>query len=172
MFTTFREKHPELTGVGTKWTALEEQQLVHELDISMNISTIAQHHNRTEGGIRARITDMIYRDHVQGNPKEETMKVLHVTEEQYNDIISSKTTTRDNRQKKREKKEQKEQKEQNTPVMISPLRVAPPLEHEFTLVKTELAELKTEMTTIKTEVLSLKKMLKHITLLMESVVES
>lgn len=55
--------------------------------------------------------------------------------------------------------------------MISPLRIAPPLEHEFTLVKTELAELKTEMTTIKTEVLSLKKMLKHITLLMESVIE-
>lgn len=80
MFTTFREKHPELTGVGTKWTALEEQQLLNEIDIAMDISTIAQNHNRTDSGIRARITDMIYRDHIQGKSKEETMKALHVTE--------------------------------------------------------------------------------------------
>jgi predicted transcriptional regulator len=140
-----------LPNIGKKWTELEEQQLLNEIEIRMDYSEIARNHGRTEGGIRSHKNEMVYRLYQDNKPKEDIMKMFQITDEEFNYTISCKSTKHENRQK---------QKEESTPVLM----IAPPLQTEFTIVKTELAEL-------KTEVLALKKMIKHISTLMESVYE-
>jgi hypothetical protein len=152
-----------LPNIGKKWTDLEEQQLLNELEICMEYREIAINHGRTEGGITAHINDMVYRLYLEQKPKEEIMKLLHVSDKDFDYTISCKTAKRENRQKRKES--HVEQKVEPQPVLM----IAPPLQSEFTLVKTELADMKTKMNTIKTEVLAIKKMLKHISTLMESI---
>jgi len=147
-----------LPNIGKKWTKLEEQQLLNEIEICMDYSEIARNHGRTEGGIRSHKNDMIYRLYIDKTPKEDIMKMFHLTDEEFNYTISCKSTKYENRQKQIETRVG--QKEEPIPVLM----IAPPLQAEFTIVKTELAEL-------KTEVLALKKMIKHISTLMESVYE-
>ena len=147
-----------LPNIGKKWTELEEQQLLNEIEIRMDYTEIARNHGRTEGGIRGHKNDMIYRLYQDNKPKEDIMKMFQITDEEFNYTISCKSTKYENRQKRTET--HVEQKEESTPVLM----IAPPLQTEFTIVKTELAEL-------KTEVLALKKMIKHISTLMESVYE-
>ena len=171
MFASFKAKHPELdlpSGFGKKWTELEEQQLLNELEINMDHEDIAQNHSRTEGGIRSHINDMIYRMHTEGKPKEDIMKIMKVSEEQFNYTITCQSTKRENRQKRSEKTTETRCEKKSE---IKPIIIAPPLQTEFDIIKSEITELKTDIKTIKSEVLSLKKMLKHLTLLMESVYE-
>ena len=149
-----------LPNIGKKWTDLEEQQLLNELEICMEYREIAINHGRTEGGISAHINDMVYRLYLNQMPKEEIMKLLHVSDKDFDYTISCKTAKRENRQKRKESHVEQKTEESIPPVLM----IAPPLQAEFRLVKTELAEL-------KTEVLALKKMLKHISTLMESVYE-
>jgi len=155
-----------LPNIGKKWTDLEEQQLLNELEICMEYREIAINHGRTEGGISAHINDMVYRLYLEQKPKEEIMKLLHVSDKEFDYTISCKIAKRENRQKRKESHvDQKTEESTIQPVSSQPiLMIAPPLQAEFTLVKTELAEL-------KTEVFAIKKMLKHISTLMESIYE-
>jgi hypothetical protein len=159
----------ELEHQGAKWEHLEEQQLLHEIEIGMDHKTIAKNHGRTDAAIRKRIRHIVYEQYTKGDTKESIAKCMKLSEHEVTSIINKYINVhKNNRKKKEEKNENK--KIQTTQTTIQPvssqpiLMIAPPLQAEFTLVKTELAEL-------KTEVFAIKKMLKHISTLMESIYE-
>ena len=112
------------SACGKKWTEVEEEQLRNELEIDMNISQIAQNHNRTTGGIKSRIRSMAYAMYLNKKPIEEIMKTLRITENHLREIIQWRSP----------------EKSEPEPV---------PAQTEFDIVKTELAELKTEVQTLK-----------------------
>lgn len=163
---------------GEKWSELEEQQLLNEIEIGMDDKAIAKNHSRTYTAIRKRIRHVIYELHRNGISTTELVERMKLPEEEIVSIIQCYVRNHENRQQRNEKKIQ------NEPV-VRPLQIAPPLQSEFNLVKTvlsdvktelsdvktELSELKTEMKTIKTEVVSLMKMMKHLTRLVESMYE-
>jgi len=163
----------ELEHQGAKWEHLEEQQLIHELEIDMNHTTIAKNHGRTTTAIRKRIRHIVYEQYTKGKTKESIANDMKLSEHEVTSIIDRYLTTHKNIQKQKE--QQPDSKKIQTiiqPVSSQPvLMIAPPLQAEFTLVKTELAEIKTDMKTIKTEIGALKKMIKHISTLFESVYE-
>ena len=84
-------------------------------------------------------------------------KLTKLSEEQILKIIKGNETSQETRKKLIQ-----------TKIQLKPIL---PLQTEFDIIKSEITELKTDIKTIKSEVLSLKKMLKHLTLLMESVYE-
>ena len=87
-----------LPNIGKKWTELEEQQLLNEIEIRMDYTEIARNHGRTEGGIRGHKNDMIYRLYQDNKPKEDIMKMFQITDEEFNYTISCKSTKHENRQ--------------------------------------------------------------------------
>lgn len=156
----------ELEHQGEKWDPLEEQQLLNELEIGMNTTSIAKNHSRTTTAIRKRIRYIVYQQYTQGESTESLSKRMKLSEEEITSIIKCYVTANETKQiRKEQQKDNKKiqttlQTVSNQPILM----IAPPLQTEFTIVKTELAEL-------KTEVLALKKMIKHISTLMESVYE-
>lgn len=58
-------------NMGQKWTTEEENTLLQELDKNINIEIIAQTHDRTIGGIRARQRNIAYNMYVKNVSIEE-----------------------------------------------------------------------------------------------------
>ena len=105
MYTMVKAKKPDLelpTAFGKKWTDLEEQQLLNELEIDMDCDTVAENHKRTLGGIRSRIYEMAYRMYLKNTPKEEIIKTMRLTEGHLDDIIARQTMKEDNKMKRKE----------------------------------------------------------------------
>ena len=152
-----KPKLSELEHQGAKWESLEEQQLLNELEIGMDTAAIAKNHSRTTTAIRKRIRYIVYEQYKKGESKESLSKRMKLSEEEITYIIKCYITANETKQ---EKIQTTLPTVSNKPVLM----IAPPLQTEFDIVKTELAELKTEVQT-------LKKMLKHISTLMESVYE-
>ena len=179
MLKMVQASHPDIdlpSGFGKKWTDIEEQQLLNELEIQMDLEAIAQNHNRTAGGIQSRINGIIYQMYIDGKPINDIMKQLNKTEEECNAIISHQTTKDKNKQR-RYKMKKTEQSESLLPSEVdhgmteltSVKTELTSVKTELTSVKTELASVKTDLTIIKTEVRSLTKMMKHLTMILESI---
>jgi hypothetical protein len=157
---------------GKKWTELEEQQLLNELEINMDYHAIAENHNRTRGGIRAHIHEMAYRMYTAKQSKEDIMQILQLTSEHLEDIIARRSM-KDDRQKT-EKTEKTEPLVKVKPV----LELVPPLQTEFNILKTEVGQMRTELTEIKTEIktfgkefVSLKKSIQQMMIMMKTIYE-
>jgi Mor family transcriptional regulator len=161
---------------GEKWSELEEQQLLNEIEIGMDYNAIAKNHSRTCTAIRKRIRHVIYELHSNGISTKELVERMKLPEEEIVSIIQCYIRNHENKQRRNDKKIEKE-------LVIHPLQIAPSLpseaDHDTTevdVVKTELASVKTdlasvkkELTIIKTEVRSLTKMMKHLTMILESI---
>jgi chromosome segregation ATPase len=153
---------------GKKWTELEEQQLLNELEINMDYHAIAENHNRTRGGIRAHIHEMAYRMYTAKQSKEDIMQILQLTSEHLEDIIARRSM-KDDRQRT-EKTEKTEPLDKVKPVQ--------PLQTEFNILKTEVGQMRTELTEIKTEIktfgkefVSLKKSIQQMMIMMKTIYE-
>ena len=188
MLAMVKATHPDIdlpSGFGKKWTDTEEQQLLNELEIQMDLETIAQNHNRTAGGIRSRINGIMYQMYTDGKPINEIMKQLNKTEEECNAIISHQTTKDKNKQQRSEMKKMKKTEQSGSllPSEADHSTEVDVIKTELTSVKTDLTSVKTELvsvktdltsvkkelTIIKTEVRSLTKMMKHLTMILESI---
>ena len=151
---------------GKKWTELEEQQLLNELEINMDYHAIAENHNRTRGGIRAHIHEMAYRMYTAKQSKEDIMQILRLTSEHLEDIIARRSM-KDDRQKT------------EPLIKVKPvLELVPPLQTEFNILKTEVGQMRTELTEIKTEIktfgkefVSLKKSIQQMMIMMKTIYE-
>jgi predicted nucleic acid-binding Zn-ribbon protein len=151
---------------GKKWTELEEQQLLNELEIDMEHHAIAENHGRTFGGIRAHIREMAYRMYTAKQSKEDIMQILQLTSEHLEDIIARRSM-KDDRQKT------------EPPDKVKPvLELVPPLQTEFNILKTEVGQMRTELTEIKTEIktfgkefVSLKKSIQQMMIMMKTIYE-
>jgi chromosome segregation ATPase len=150
---------------GKKWTELEEQQLLNELEINMDYHAIAENHNRTRGGIRAHIHEMAYRMYTAKQSKEDIMQILQLTSEHLEDIIARRSMKDD-----RQKTEKTEPLDKVKPVQ--------PLQTEFNILKTEVGQMRTELTEIKTEIktfgkefVSLKKSIQQMMIMMKTIYE-
>ena len=157
MYKMVMAKKPDVelpTEFGKKWTELEEQQLLNELEIDMDCNTVAENHKRTLGGIRSHIYEMAYRMYLKNVPKDEIMKKMRLTEGHLDDIIARRTVKEDNKMKRKERKEPEEKSPQmNRPV----LELVPPIQAEFNTVKTEIQQIKQDLTEIKTELKTFSK---------------
>jgi len=154
---------------GKKWTELEEQQLLNELEINMDYHAIAENHNRTRGGIRAHIHEMAYRMYTAKQSKEDIMQILQLTSEHLEDIIARRSMKDD-----RQKTEKTEPLDKVKPV----LELVQPLQTEFNILKTEVGQMRTELTEIKTEIktfgkefVSLKKSIQQMMIMMKTIYE-
>jgi len=146
-------KHPEIilpSEFGSKWTEMEEKQLLNEIEIGMDIDTIAKHHNRTIGGIQSRFNELIYNMSFEKS-KEEIMKRMNITEEKFACIITYHTKKHEKRQKRKDKLQR--------------------INQEQKIIQPSVTPVLSEITELKTEVASLKKMIKHLTTLVESMYE-
>ena len=185
MLKMVQASHPDIdlpSGFGKKWTDIEEQQLLNELEIQMDLEAIAQNHNRTAGGIQSRINGIIYQMYIDGKPINDIMKQLNKTEEECNAIISHQTTKDKNKQRRSEMKKMKKTEQSESLLSSLPSEVdygtaefdvvkieLTSVKTELASVKTDLTSVKTELTIIKTEVRSLTKMMKHLTMILESI---
>lgn len=152
---------------GKKWTELEEQQLLNELEINMDYHAIAENHNRTRGGIRAHIHEMAYRMYTAKQSKEDIMQILQLTSEHLEDIIA-----------RRSMKDDKPKKDSLIKINQPVLELVPPLQTEFNILKTEVGQMRTELTEIKTEIktfgkefISLKKSIQQMMIMMKTIYE-
>lgn len=152
---------------GKKWTELEEQQLLNELEIDMNYNAIAENHNRTRGGIRGHIHEMAYHMHSNKISKEEIMEKMRLTPENLDDIIT-----------RRSMKDDKPKKEKTEPLVKINQPVLDPLQTEFNILKTEVRQMRSELTEIKTEIktfgkefVSLKKSIQQMMIMMKTIYE-
>ena len=87
----FKTKNPHTdypTNLGKKWTDEEENILLQELDKNINIENIAQIHNRTIGGIRARQRTIAYNMYLKKASIEEIMIKTKLDKEQLMKIIT------------------------------------------------------------------------------------
>ena len=74
MFQKLKLKYPDTeypSNIGQKWSIKEETELLEELDTNIDIDSIAQHHNRTIGGINARRSLIAYKMFLNKNSIEE-----------------------------------------------------------------------------------------------------
>lgn len=171
MYKMVMAKKPDVelpTEFGKKWTELEEQQLLNELEIDMDCNTVAENHKRTLGGIRSRIYEMAYRMYLKNAPKEEIMKTMRLTEGHLDDIIARQTVKEDNKMKRKERKEPEEKSPQmNRPV----LELVPPLQAEIQQIKQDLTEIKTELKTFSKEMGMLKKSVGQMIVMIKQIYE-
>ena len=151
---------------GKKWTELEEQQLLNELEINMDHHAIAENHDRTFGGIRGHIREMAYRMYTAKQSKEDIMQTLRLTPEHLEDIITRKTVKHDRH------------KTDSPLIKINQPVLEVPLQTEFNILKTEVGQMRTELTEIKTEIktfgkefVSLKKSIQQMMIMMKTIYE-
>ena len=112
----FKTKNPHTdypTNPGKKWTDEEENTLLQELDKNINIENIAQIHNRTIGGIRARQRTIAYNMYLKKASIEEIMIKTKLDKEQLMKIIT-KRRRRDGKSKNNLKTKNRPKKISNT----------------------------------------------------------
>ena len=110
----FKTKNPHTdypTNLGKKWTDEEENTLLQELDKNINIENIAQIHNRTIGGIRARQRTIAYNMYLKKASIEEIMIKTKLDKEQLMKIIT--------KRRRRDGKSKNNLKTKNRPKKIS-----------------------------------------------------
>ena len=89
MITNHYKKCKEkYSSFGKKWTPEEEQQLLQEISKNIEIKIIAENHNRSIGGIRARIYLIAYKLYQNNVPIDEIIKIVHLRENDIVDIIN------------------------------------------------------------------------------------
>ena len=69
------------------WTHEEEKQLLEELKNGMDEDDIAINHQRTVGGIRARVRLIAYKMHINSYPMSEIIEKTKLTEEEIMNAI-------------------------------------------------------------------------------------
>jgi hypothetical protein len=77
MLTYLKTKNPDKvypTNFYKNWTVDEENTILEELSKDMDISAIAEAHERTLGSITSRIKDIAYRMHIKSVSMEEIMQ--------------------------------------------------------------------------------------------------
>jgi len=163
---------------GKKWTELEEQQLLNELEINMDYHAIAENHNRTRGGIRAHIHEMAYRMYTAKQSKEDIIQILQLTSEHLEDIIARRSMKDDKPKKEKTEKTEKIEKIEKTEPLVKVKPVLDPLQTEFNILKTEVGQMRSELTEIKTEIktfgkefVSLKKSIQQMMIMMKTIYE-
>ena len=116
MLKMLKTKNPDTdypTNMGQKWTDEEENTLLQELDKNINIENIAQIHNRTIGGIRARQRTIAYNMYLKKASIEEIMIKTKLDKEQLMKIIT-KRRRRDGKSKNNLKTKNRPKKISNT----------------------------------------------------------
>ena len=80
------KEQPETAAAGTKWTAIEETQLIDSLSNGKDIDDIAKEHKRTVGGIKSRMKEIAVRMLDNNETSiEEVCKKLRLTSEEIED---------------------------------------------------------------------------------------
>ena len=69
------------TNFGQKWTDAEETLLLEELHNNINVSTIAEKHNRSVGGINGRCRDIAYKMYLKNIPLEQIVQITKLDED-------------------------------------------------------------------------------------------
>jgi len=75
------------SNTGQKWTDEEETLLLEELSKDIDIQLIAQHHNRTTGGINARRREIAYKLYSNNNSMEDIILKTKLDEYQIMETI-------------------------------------------------------------------------------------
>jgi hypothetical protein len=138
-----KTKNPDTyypTNMGKKWTDEEENTLLQELDKNINIEIIAQTHNRTIGGIRARQRTIAYNMYVKNASIEEIIIKTKLDKEQIMETI----TRKENRQKK---------------VKITQ---EPKIESKKVSLENEIIEMRSEIKELKNTIKELVEMMKAV----------
>ena len=151
-----------LESSGEKWTEIEEQQLLNELEIKMNMTNISENHKRTESAIRKHIKQMICKMYNSGKTVEQIVSSTNMTQQQIKFIIRNISN---------------DEKEEPSPSLIK-VKPVQPLQTEFNILKTEVGQMRTELTEIKTEIktfgkefVSLKKSIQQMMIMMKTIYE-
>ena len=87
MLKRLKKWHPEReypSRIGKKWTKQEDKSLVDNLILGVDRDIIAKKHNRTLGAIICRINLIAYNMYNNGVSKNDIMKNIGLTENQYN----------------------------------------------------------------------------------------
>ena len=96
MLKMLKTKNPDTdypSRTGQKWSDEEENTLLQELDKNINIEIIAQTHNRTIGGIRARQRTIAYNMYVIDASIEEIIIKTKLDKEQILETITRRSRT-------------------------------------------------------------------------------
>ena len=76
---------------GNPWSNEEEQELLHELEKGMDVTAIAQVHERTIGGIKSRISHIACRMYQSGVSTDEICKTLKMNTSRLDTIIKKRS---------------------------------------------------------------------------------
>ena len=138
MLIILKSQNPEKeypSNIGQKWFDDEEALLLEELKQNIDITKIAQNHNRTMGGINSRRKEIAYKMYLKNMPMEEIVENTKLDEGSIKQTI-------ENRKNYSLKKTTETKK-------------------PFSLV-TEITEIKKEITEIKNTIQELVEMLKAV----------
>ena len=125
------------SNMGKKWSIEEDNLLSEELDKNIDITIIAQTHNRTVGGITGRQRDIAYKMHLNDIPIEEIIIKTKLNMEQITDTIT--------------KKENKK---------IVNVRKTPTIESNKFSLENEVTEMRRDIKELKNTIKELVKMMK------------
>ena len=163
---TKKDPSKPLESSGEKWTEIEEQQLLNELEIKMNMTNISENHKRTESAIRKHLKRMICRMYNSGKTVEQIVSSTHMTQQQIKFIIRNVSN------------DEKEEHASPSLIKINQPVLEVPLQTEFNILKTEVGQMRTELTEIKTEIktfgkefVSLKKSIQQMMIMMKTIYE-
>ena len=136
MLKMLKSKYPEKeypTNFGQIWTDAEETLLLEELNNNINISTIAEKHNRSVGGINGRCRDIAYKMYLKNVPLEQIIRITKLDEDCIQQTIEKRQITVPKKIKIFEKKQ-----------VIAPEKSPQKLsiENEISEMKHEIKELK------------------------------
>lgn len=134
MLKSIKEKYPDKdypARLGQRWTDLEDQNLLNELDNNLDINVIANNHKRTIGGINARINEIAYKMYKSNVNIHEIIKITKLNNEEIDEIIL-----------------RKKQKINNTDNSNSSNFLIE-LKHEIINLKNEIINMKNEVINIK-----------------------
>ena len=158
-----KEKYPDKeypASLYKIWTAEEIRQLLEELKQGIDKKIIAQNHDRSIGGINARIEKIAYIMHTQNQLPIEIIGLTGLDELTLLDIIIKK-------EKRENEASRKSQIKKNKETTIS-------IDSDTNKVKTEIKEMiemKTELTEMKTEIKKLNNTIKELVEMMKAVYE-
>ena len=133
------------TNLGKKWEETEETQLLDELNKNIPISEIAILHNRTPGGISARLRVIAYNMYTNNIPMEKIIEATKLSIIQINDAIQ-----------KRE-----EHPSKKTKVIKEPINKLIK-ESYYEELKIDIREIKTELSNLKSSIQEFVEMMKAV----------
>jgi 5-methylcytosine-specific restriction endonuclease McrA len=93
MLKNIKAKYPERnypSALGERWSKEEDQNLLNEVKENLDVKTIANNHNRTIGGIKARIEKIAYDMHKNNANIDDIIISTKLTEKQILEIVRKK----------------------------------------------------------------------------------